>query len=225
MTFSLVARDPQTGAFGMVVTSSSPSVAARCTHLRAKTGGVASQNVTDPGLGDAILAQLAAGASAAEALKAVTEDTDNIGYRQLSVVDGSGRTASFSGANTLGTHRTVERDGAVAAGNLLSSPEVPQAIMDAFHADPEAPFEKRLLDGLMAGETAGGEEGPVHSAGLKVVDEHSWPVTDLRVDWADVDPIGQLRDLWSRWAPEKEDYRQRALQPTGAPSYGVPGDQ
>lgn len=225
MTFSLVARDPETGAFGMVVTSSSPAVAARCIHLRAGVGGVASQNVTDPGLGVRILDELQKGAGAAEALARVTGEAANIDFRQLSVVDAQGVTASFSGAGTLGTHRTVEQDGAVAAGNLLSDLRVPQAIMDGYQQSTAAAFERRLLDGLAAGLAAGGEEGPVHSAGLVVMDRHSWAPTDLRVDWDEEDPIAALSLLWERWAPEKEAYRTRAIEPDLAPSYGVPGDQ
>nr|MDA3887496.1 DUF1028 domain-containing protein [Allgaiera sp.] len=51
MTFSLVACCPDTGRLGMVISSSSPAVAARCAHARAGVGVVASQNVTDPRLG------------------------------------------------------------------------------------------------------------------------------------------------------------------------------
>lgn len=225
MTFSLVARDPETGAFGMVVTSSSPAVAARCIHLRAGTGGVASQNVTDPGLGARILDELATGVDAVEALARVVEGTDFIDFRQLSVVDNNGGTATFSGTGTLGTHRTVEFNGAVAAGNLLSDPRVPQAMMDAYQNSKADSFEGRLIDGLAAGQAAGGEEGPVHSAGLMVVDRHDWAPTDLRVDWDDEDPIAALARLWERWAPEKEAYRTRAVSPGLAPSYGVPGDE
>ena len=65
----------------------------------------------------------------------------------------------------------------------------------------------------------------MHSAGLLVVDRVSWPVTDLRVDWSEDDPIGELDNLWRIWAPQAEAYVQRALDPSLAPSYGVPGDE
>ena len=97
--------------------------------------------------------------------------------------------------------------------------------MLAGYADSAAAaFEERLLDGLRAALAAGGEAGPVHSAGLVVVEDVPWPVTDLRVDYAD-DPIGDLAELWQLWKPQKDDYRVRGLDPTCAPSYGVPGDQ
>ncbi|MFD1211939.1 DUF1028 domain-containing protein [Arthrobacter sp. GCM10027362] len=223
MTFSLVARDAATGAFGMVVTSSSPAVAARCVHLRPGTGAVASQNITDPGLGTKLLDLLESGSNAAEAMAKLLAQEPDTEFRQLSAVGRDGRTAAFSGARTLGTHRTVELDGAVAAGNLLSSPAVVDAIAEAYAA-ADGEFEDRLLAGLLAGRDAGGEEGPEHSAGLVVVEDVPWAVTDLRVDWADEDPIGQLAGIWELWRPQKADYKLRAVQPALAPSYGVPGD-
>jgi len=223
MTFSLVARDLETGAFGMVVTSSSPAVAARCVHLRQGVGGVASQNITDPGLGAALLDLLEAGTPAAEAMAKLVAGTQDINYRQLSVVDANGGTAVFSGLGTLGTHRTVEGAGAVAAGNLLSTPEVVDAIMAAY-SSAQGAFEDRLLAGLCAGRNAGGEEGPQHSAGLVVVDQADWAVTDLRVDWDEEDPIARLAEIWQLWQPQKTDYLTRAIHPETAPTYGVPGD-
>jgi len=58
---------------------------------------------------------------------------------------------------------------------------------------------------------------------MQVVDDVPWPVTDLRVDWHD-DPVGELCRLWTVWEPQKRDYRMRGVDPTAAPSYGVPGD-
>ncbi|MFJ6216679.1 DUF1028 domain-containing protein [Streptomyces sp. NPDC092296] len=224
MTFSLVARDRATGAFGVAVTSSSPAVAARCAHVRSGVGVAASQNVTNPALGPRLLRLLAEGVDATQAMAAAVASEEHIRYRQLTVVDAQGRTAAFSGDGTLGTHRTVEGDGVVAAGNLLSDPGVVDAMLAGYEQAAGAAFEERLLAGLLAGRDAGGEEGPEHSAGLVVVHEVSWPVTDLRVDWADEDPMGELEQLWKRWAEEKQDYLSRALRPSEAPSYGVPGD-
>ena len=79
--------------------------------------------------------------------------------------------------------------------------------------------------GLQAGIAAGGGGGRVHSAGLVVARDVAWPVTDLRVDWADDDPVGALAELWARWEPELEGYVTRALRPGDAPSFGVPGDE
>ena len=71
---------------------------------------------------------------------------------------------------------------------------------------------------------AGGEMGPVKSCGLLVVHEHGWPLIDLRVDWNDDDPIVELRRIWGIYEPQMNDYITRALNPSSAPSYNVPGD-
>jgi uncharacterized Ntn-hydrolase superfamily protein len=80
------------------------------------------------------------------------------------------------------------------------------------------------ITALTAGLTAGGEAGPVRSAGMLIVETVEWPVTDLRVDWAD-DPIEELATLWRLWEPQSDSYVQRALDPSAAPAFGVPGDK
>ncbi|MNG27893.1 hypothetical protein D3C84_1130700 [compost metagenome] len=65
----------------------------------------------------------------------------------------------------------------------------------------------------------------MHSAALSVVGELVWPIVDLRVDWAEENPIGELNKLWAAYQPQLQDYLTRALNPTLAPSYGVPGDE
>jgi uncharacterized Ntn-hydrolase superfamily protein len=224
MTFSLAARCARTGMFGVVVVSSSPAVAARCVYVQAGVGAACTQNITDPRLGPALLKALAEGAGAAEALSAVTAGTPHREFRQLSVVDSRGSARAFSGSGTLGVHAGATGDDVVAAGNLLADPGIPQAMVDAFGARPEHHLGDRLLDGLRAAARLRGEAGPVHSAGMLLADTVPWPTTDLRVDHSD-DPIGDLAALWAIWAPMAEDYVTRALDPTVAPSFGVPGDR
>ena len=209
--------------FGVVVTSSSPAVAARCAQARAGVGAACTQNVTDPSLGHRLLDALATGLDAQKALDRVVTEAPHAEFRQLSVVDVTGNTAAYSGGRTLGRHGTAQGRDVVAAGNLLADEAVPQAMVDAFAADPEAHLGDRLLTALIAGRAAGGEEGPVHSCGVVIVDQVSWPVTDLRVDWSE-DPISDLAGAWAVWKPQAEDYVTRALNPSTAPSYGVPGD-
>jgi uncharacterized Ntn-hydrolase superfamily protein len=224
MTFSLAARDPATGAFGMVLSSSSPAVASRCLHLRPSVGAAASQNVTNPALGPRLLDLLQAGATAEGAIAQAVAEEPHPENRQLTVVDAAGHVAHFSGARTLGTHVAVTGNQAVAAGNMLAGAHVVQAMIDAYEASGAATFEERLLAGFLGGLAAGGEEGPVRSAGLAVVESVAWRVTDLRVDDAD-DPAAELSRLLALWLPQKLDYVTRALNPEAAPSYGVPGDR
>jgi uncharacterized Ntn-hydrolase superfamily protein len=222
MTFSLTARD-ETGAFGMVICSSSPAVASRCVHLRAGVGAVASQNVTNPRLGAIALDALAADVDAAAALAVALASERHRAYRQLVVVDRRGNTAIHTGEHALGIRHHAQTKNAAAAGNMLHSEAVIESLLSGFVDSTAGCLELRLLDGLAAALDAGGEAGPVHSAGLQVVEDVPWPVTDLRVDWHD-DPIAELQRLWRVWEPQKQDYRTRGLDPTAAPSYGVPGD-
>jgi len=223
MTFSIVARDA-TGAFGAAICSSSPAVAARCVHLADGVGGVNSQNVTDPRLGSAVLDRLRAGEPAVDALRAVVDATPNIDFRQLLVVDAEGRAAVFSGGRALGVFGDASGDGVAAGGNMLAAADIPQRMVDAFAA-ADGDLELRLLAAVRAAMAAGGEAGPVHSAGLSVVRDAGWRVTDLRVDWTEGDPIEELAALLDVWLPQRDDYVTRGIDPTAAPSYGVPGDE
>jgi uncharacterized Ntn-hydrolase superfamily protein len=222
VTFSVLATDG-TGAVGMAVTSSSPAVAARCLHLRAGVGGASSQNITDPRLGAELLDALGEGLGADDALTKVIEGHELIAHRQLTVLTLDGAGAAYSGEGALGIHHQVVAPGVVAAGNLLASPSVVDAVVEGF-GQASGELEERLLAALEAGLAAGGEAGPLRSAGLAVVRDVPWRVTDLRVDWDDA-PIGALRELLGVWLPQRDDYVTRALDPTAAPSYGVPGDE
>lgn len=209
---------------GCAVSSSSQAVGARCLFVRAGVGAAASQNVTDPRLGPRLLDLLAAGSSPREGIDRLVADEPNVEYRQLAAVDLDGRTAAFSGANTLGRYGVAEGDGAVAAGNLLADSGVVEAMVEAFEGSAADHLGDRLVAALTAGLEAGGEEGPVRAAGLLIAGEVPWPVADLRVDWHD-DPIGELTALWRLWKPEMSTYVTRALEPSSAPSFGVPGDR
>lgn len=223
MTFSLAALERDTGAFGMIIASSSPAVASRCLHIRPGLGAAASQNVTDPRLGGRLLDRLAAGDDARTALDTIVDAHELRDYRQLTVLDSDGRSAAFSGAGALGRHHHVAGDGVVAAGNMLAGPTTITELIRGYECSAAAQFEHRLLDGLAAALAAGGEEGPIHAAGLLVYREVDWPETTLRVDWAE-DPYTRLAELWTVWEPQRDDYVRRALDPSAAPSFGVPGD-
>jgi len=100
---------------------------------------------------------------------------------------------------------------------------VPQAMLDGFLAR-SGHLGDRLIAALVAGLDAGGEAGPVHSAGLLLVDRLSWPLAELRCDWTDACPIAAVTEAWAAYRPQMGAYVQRALDPRAAPSYGVPGD-
>ncbi|WP_263225481.1 DUF1028 domain-containing protein [Pseudomonas alabamensis] len=225
MTFSIIGRCADTGQFGIAISSSSIAVGARCPWLRAGVGAVATQNVTLPALGPQILDLLEQGNLApTAALDQALQATGWRQYRQVTAIDHNGQVALFSGDQALGTHHAVAGEQCAAAGNLLAHPGVIDAMTEAFES-AAGPLADRLLAALHAAMAAGGEAGPVHSAALQVVGDLVWPIVDLRVDWADEDPIGQLDTLWQAYRPQMQDYLTRALDPTAAPRYGVPGDE
>jgi uncharacterized Ntn-hydrolase superfamily protein len=224
MTFSLVARCAKTGMFGMAISSSSPAVAARCAFARAGVGAVASQNVTDPTLGPMTLDLMESGMSAPEAIAEVQRRGKFIEYRQVLAVDAAGRTAIHSGPKSLGIWTQARAQDVASGGNLLANDSVPHAIVDGF-LSADGHIGDRLIAALRAGMAAGGEAGPVHSAGMLIVDKVSWPVAELRCDWTDRDPIEEIATAWEVYKPQLDAYIQRALDPREAPSYGVPGDE
>ncbi len=223
MTFSLVARCAETGMFGIAISSSSPAVAARCSYARAGVGAVASQNVTDPTLGPLALDLMQGGMSAIDAIQGVKSLGKFIEYRQVLAIDKDGATAIHSGPNSLGIWTQAQGKDVASGGNLLANDGVPQAIVDGFTAS-RGHLGDRLIAAMRAGLAAGGEAGPVHSAGMKLVDKVAWPVADLRCDWIEECPIEAVATAWEVYKPQLDAYIQRAIDPREAPSYGVPGD-
>ena len=223
MTFSIVGRCGRTGQFGMAIASSSPAVAARCLHLRAGTGAAASQNVTDPALGPLMLDAMARGATAEAAVAEVARGRAHIGFRQLMAIGRAEQAAIRSGTGMLGIWAGAAGRECAAAGNLLAHDGVPGAMVAAFAATGGM-LGERLMAALEAGLAAGGEAGPVRSAGIGVVGDLPWRIVDLRIDWAEA-PIAMLRTAWDVYHPQIDDYIRRAEDPTAAPSYGVPGDE
>lgn len=224
MTFSIIARCARTGQFGIAVSSSSPAVASRCAFARAGVGVVATQNITDPRLGPKGLDLMARGATATQCRDILVQNAEFAQFRQLAIIDAHGDTAVWSGERTLGCNAVSIHANVASAGNLLAGEGVPDAITRAFcESDESLPLGERLLVAMRAGLAAGGEAGPVRSAGMIVVAEQDWPLVDLRVDW-DEAPIDRLAELWKIWQPQMDDYVTRCLNPLSAPSYGVPGD-
>ena len=224
MTFSIAGRCAKSGAFGVAITTSSIAVGARCPHARTGVGAVATQNITDPNLGPMLLDLMSQGLSARDSIDSIKKNRPHIEFRQLTAVDRNGNSASWSGKNILGTHGVSEQQDCVAAGNLLKSADLPLAMTTAFAANSGQHLAERLLRALEAGLASGGEEGTVHSAALIVYHQDEFPLVNLRVDWHDESPIAELRKLWEDYRPQMAAYQQRAIDPTKAPSYGVPGD-
>ncbi|MDT8345740.1 MAG: DUF1028 domain-containing protein, partial [Thermohalobaculum sp.] len=164
------------------------------------------------------------GAGAPDAVAIIRARAVAPAFRQVLAVDAAGRVAIHSGPRALGVWAEAAGRDCAAGGNLLADAGVPAAMVAGFEA-ARGHLGDRLVAALRAGLAAGGEAGPVRSAGLLLVREVAWPVADLRVDWTEACPVAALADLWALYAPQLDAYVTRALNPEAAPSYGVPGDE
>lgn len=215
MTFSLLGRCARTGMIGAVVTTSAVAVGARCPFARAGVGAVLTQHRTDPRLGPLALDLLMHGFDAEQTLEAVIAATPHRDWRQLAVIDASGRTAAFSGAHVKPEHGEARGRFCVAIANIVRTTALPAAMVDAFERAPDRPLPDRLLAALQAGLDAGGEIRPLRSAALLVVHRESFPYVDLRVD-CHGQPIEALVRLWGEYGPEADAYVVRAIDPDAA---------
>lgn len=222
MTFSVAARCKETGMFGTVVTSSSICVPSRCAFSRAHVGAFMTQNITNPNLGPQGLDLMQQGHSIEQVVELIKQSEPYIEWRQLGMINTKGETAVYSGQNSLGIYATAQGDNCVAQGNMLANTDIPQSMINDFE-NSTGHLADRLLSAIQAGLEAGGELGPVYSAGLKVVDQADWPVADLRVDWH-IAPIHELKMIWEVYQPQMNAYVVRALDPENSESYGAPGD-
>lgn len=222
MTFAIAGFCRESGQFGTAISSSSICVASRCAFVTPGKGAVLTQNVTNPDLGILGVQWLEEGLDAERVLERLREHEAYPEWRQLLVLDGEGQSAVHSGAETLGIHATRSGHDCVAGGNLLAEEAVIDALVTAFESH-DGELAERLLAAMDAALAAGGEMGPVYSAGLKVTDRAKWPVVDLRVDWH-VAPLTELRMIWDHYRPQRDTYVLRAERPDESPSYGVPGD-
>ncbi|TQE99325.1 MAG: DUF1028 domain-containing protein [Spiribacter salinus] len=217
MTYSIAARCPDTGAFGIAMTSSSICVPSRCAWV-SDSGVIATQNVTDPQFGPLGLSLLVSGVGAQGVAQQLKTSTPYADWRQIAVVDRHGMTALHSGAHTLPTFSEAYAPNCVALGNLLVDTVVPHRMIECFNDNTRVELAERLLRVLEAGAAAGGEGGNERSAGLEVCAGLMWSDVDLRIDW-DEAPLAALRGLWNRYRPQRGDFIQRAVDPEAAPSF------
>jgi uncharacterized Ntn-hydrolase superfamily protein len=216
MTFSIAGRCARTGMLGAVVTTSSMTVGSRCAWAEANVGAVLTQHRTDPRLGPAILARLKSGASPEAVIHELEKSEPNLGWRQLAVIAADGKGAVFSGSRITSILKARVGNNCAAAGNILRTPDVVDAMVASFEASEDQPLAERLMRAVEAGEAAGGEWRQLKSAALLVVHQERFPFVDLRVD-LHAQPLVELRFLWELYQPQAEAYVVRAVDPDKAP--------
>ncbi|MGZ4121799.1 MAG: DUF1028 domain-containing protein [Tumebacillaceae bacterium] len=193
-TFSIVARDPVNGRFGVAVTTKAFAVGSLCPFAKAGVGAIATQARVNPTLGPKGLRLLEHGLSAEEVLQELLANDPGREFRQLGIVDKYGRTAAWTGSEANEAKGHIIGDNFTVQGNLLVGGAVLQAVAATFSAS-NAPFEERLIKALEAGQHAGGDKRGKQSAALLVVDTEDFPFVDIRVD-DNPEPLKELRRLY-----------------------------
>lgn len=195
MTFSITARCPKTGQFGVAVSTAVPAVGSLCPFAKAGVGAIATQSFVNPYIGVNGLVYLEEGLTAAEVLEKVLAEDPEPELRQVAIVDKNGNSVAFTGekCDTWNGHSTGENY--AVAGNMLVGEKTIEAMAKAFEEKTELSLAERLLCALEAGQAAGGDKRGKQSAALYVVGTEAYPLLDLRVDEHE-DPVKELRRVF-----------------------------
>lgn len=220
MTWSIVARDRESGALGVAVTTKFLAVGGLCPHGRGGVGALSTQALVNPLYGPDGLSLLAGGMPVAEALAELTAQDEGRESRQLHIIDASGANAAFTGAECVdwAGHRVADQ--VSVAGNMLTGPEVVDDTLACYQGDAALPFAERLMVALEAGQAAGGDKRGKQSAALLIYGAEDYPELSLRVD-DHADPLSELRRLYEV-AQERFIPYSQAL-PTRARTSGIHG--
>ena len=195
MTFSIVARDPESGMFGVAVSTAVPCVGAIVPHVKAGVGAIATQSFSNIRLGIDGLPLLELGLSPEAALSALLAEDDDASRRQVAGIDSRGRTFAFSGDDCIDWYGVRSGDNYSVQGNMLVGKETIDAMAEAFEA-ASGFLSERLLLALEAGQAAGGDKRGRESAALLTTPfgSDAWSRIDIRVDLHE-DPVAELRRI------------------------------
>jgi uncharacterized Ntn-hydrolase superfamily protein len=194
MTWSIIARDQDTGQFGIAVATRFFAVGALAPHLRSRTGAIATQALVNPFYGTEGLRLLEQGVSARDVVSALTAADTGRDHRQLHVMDAQGRTAAHTGTACIDWCGHIAGDTISVAGNMLVGPSVVEDTAAAYAGNAALSFPRRLIAAMRAGEAAGGDKRGKQSAALVICGDEEWPDLDLRVD-DHPDPLAELERL------------------------------
>jgi uncharacterized Ntn-hydrolase superfamily protein len=194
MTWSIIARDPDSGAFGVAISTRFFAVGALCPYASGGVGALSTQALVNPTFGPRGLRLLAAGRSAEEVVAELIAGDDGRDHRQLHVIDRDGRTAAHTGSACIAWCGHTAGEGFSVAGNMLAGPRVVAATAQAYRDNPDQPFAERLIRALEAGEAEGGDKRGKQSAALLIHSTEEYPELSLRVD-DHAEPLVELRRL------------------------------
>ena len=201
MTFSLIARCPDTGRIGVAAATAMPAVGKLLTHAVAGVGAIATQARLNPYIGIDGMRLLMQGRSAEEVRDILASQDPRAEARQFAVLDREGRTAAWTGSDCLDWAGHRPENGCSVQGNRLAGPQVIEAAAEAFRASAGKALDERLMEALEAGDAEGGDTKGERSATIYIVDKEEYPLWDIRVD-AHPDPFAELRRLHDIFARE-----------------------
>lgn len=201
MTFSIVARCPRSGQFGVAAATAMPAVGKLLSHAAAGAGAVATQAQVNPYLGLDGLALLRQGLSAKEVLERLKDSDPCMELRQCALIDAQGDSLCWTGEKCLPWAGSLSGEQFSVQGNRLVGPQVLDAVAEAFRHAEERPLIERLIEALAAGDRCGGDRHGESSAVIYVVDQEEYPLWDIRVDH-NLDPVAELRRLHKVFARE-----------------------
>jgi uncharacterized Ntn-hydrolase superfamily protein len=205
MTWSIVAYDPETGAFGAAVATKAFAAGTFVPFVQSGVGAVGTQSLTNRYLAPAVLNGLARGLSAQLAIDAAIAGDEGREIRQLHCVDRQGRIAAWTGKHCVEWAGSCGEPYVSVAGNMLSNDAVAAATLAGFKADPSAPLPERMLAALEAGEAAGGDRRGRQSAAMVMTTTEDFPDLSIRVD-DHAEPLPELRRLLGIWRSERAPY-------------------
>lgn len=195
MTWSIIARDAETRAFGVAVTTKFFAVGALCPHAGSGIGALATQALVNPTFGPQGLWLLAEGKPAAAVVDTLIAGDPGREARQLHVIDAQGGIAAHTGAQCVPWCGHRIGDGFSVAGNMLVGAAVIDDTAAAYRAGASLAFPERLIGALEAGQRAGGDKRGKQSAALIIHSGEVYPYLDLRVD-DHLEPLLELRRLY-----------------------------
>lgn len=217
MTWSIIARDTDTGRVGIIVATKFFAVGAMVPHIKTGVGAVASQAFINPYYGPRGLSFLSAGASAEDCVKLLVAADEGRDNRQVHAMEWEGRGHAYTGAACIDWCGHTVREGYSVAGNMLAGEAVVGDTADEFAKQSALPFARRLVAAMLAGEAAGGDKRGRQSAALLIHDGEDYPLLDLRVD-DHPDPLAELARLEivarERWVHFRR-LMPRAAEPAG----------
>jgi uncharacterized Ntn-hydrolase superfamily protein len=196
MTWSIIARDAASGAFGVAIATRFFAVGALCPHAESGVGALSTQALVNPHYGRQALELLRSGVPAPEAVQRLVAPDAGREHRQLHVIDAQGRIGQFTGAECVDWCGAVSGEGFSVAGNMLANERVLQETKRAYLSFPGS-FPERLIAALQAGEAAGGDKRGRQSAALIIFLKESYPDLDLRVD-DHAEPLAELKRLYEK---------------------------